>query len=243
MAAIYWRELSAFLSGLIGHLVIGVFLVLLGLILFVFPDTSLLAYNFATLDPLFDLAPWVFLLLIPAITMRTLAEERQQRTLELLLTQPVTPAGIVVGKWLACWTLATLALAPTLLYYYTVYELGSPRGNLDSGAIAGSYLGLVALAGIFCAIGVFASSLSQNQIVGFVLAALLCFVVYIGFDYLSALPIFVGRFDNLVQLLGIEAHYRSISRGLIVASDVVYFVTVAAYFLFAAVVAVRSSQR
>ena len=243
MLGIYQRELSAFLSGLIGYLVIGVFLVLLGLILFVFPDTSLIEYNFATLDPLFDLAPWVFLLLIPAITMRTLAEERQQRTLELLLTQPVTPGEIVLGKWLACWTLATLALVPTLLYYYTVYELGSPRGNLDSGAIAGSYLGLVALAGIFCAIGVLASALSQNQIVGFVAAALLCFVFYIGFDYVSALPIFVGRYDNLVQLLGIEAHYRSISRGLIVVSDVVYFVTVAAYFLFAAVLAVKSAQR
>ena len=243
MGPIFRREFAAFLSGLIGYLVIGVFLVLLGLILFVFPDTSLIEYNFATLDPLFDLAPWVFLLLIPAITMRTLAEERQQRTLELLFTQPVTPTQVVLGKWLACWALAALALVPTLIYYYTVHELGSPRGNLDSGAIAGSYIGLLALAGIFCAVGVFASSLSQNQIVAFVLAALLCFVVYIGFDYLSGLPIFVGRYDNLVQFLGIEAHYRSISRGLVVVSDVVYFVTVGAWFLFVSVLVVKSAQR
>ena len=243
MVSIFWREFSAFLGSLIGYLVIGVFLVLLGLIMFVFPDTSLLNYNFATLDQLFDIAPWVFLLLIPAITMRTLAEERQQRTLELLLTQPVTTTQIVGGKFLACWALASLALVPTLLYYYTVYELGSPRGNLDSGAIAGSYIGLLFLAGIFCAIGIFASALSQNQIVGFVLAALLCFVVYQGFDYLSGLPVFVGRYDNLVQLLGIEAHYRSISRGLIVTSDVVYFVTVAAWFLYASVFVVNRSQR
>ena len=243
MVSIFWREFSAFLGSLIGYLVIGVFLVLLGLIMFVFPDTSLLNYNFATLDQLFDIAPWVFLLLIPAITMRTLAEERQQRTLELLLTQPVTTTQIVNGKFLACWALASLALVPTLLYYYTVYELGSPRGNLDSGAIAGSYIGLLFLAGIFCAIGIFASALSQNQIVGFVLAALLCFVVYQGFDYLSGLPVFVGRYDNLVQLLGIEAHYRSISRGLIVASDVVYFVTVAVWFLYASVFVVNRSQR
>ena len=124
-----------------------------------------------------------------------------------------------------------------------MHELGSPRGNLDSGAIAGSYVGLLFLAGIFCAIGVFASALSQNQIVAFVLAAALCFVVYIGFDYLSGLPVFVGRYDNLVQLLGIEAHYRSISRGLVVVSDVVYFVTVGAWFLFASVLVVKSAQR
>ena len=243
MTSVFAREFRAFLSGLIGYLVIGVFLVLLGLVLFVFPDTSLLNYGFASLDQLFDMAPYVFLLLIPAITMRTLAEERQQRTLELLLTQPVTPTEIVVGKFLACWALAALALVPTLLYYYTVWELGSPRGNLDAGAIAGSYLGLLALAGIFCAIGVFASSLTQNQIVAFVLAALLCFVVYQGFQFVSGLPVFVGRFDNAVQLLGIEAHYRSISRGLVVLSDVVYFVTVAAWFLYAAVVSVNRAQR
>ncbi len=243
MVSIFWREFSAFLSSLIGYLVIGVFLVLLGLIMFVFPDTSLINYNFATLDQLFDIAPWVFLLLIPAITMRTVAEERQQRTLELLLTQPVTTPQIVSGKFLACWALSILALVPTLLYYYTVYELGSPKGNLDSGAIAGSYIGLIALAGIFSAIGVFASTLSQNQIVGFVLAALMCFVVYAGFDYLSGLPIFVGRYDNFVQLLGIEAHYRSISRGLVVLSDVVYFITVAGWFLYASVLVVNRSQR
>ncbi len=243
MVSIFWREFSAFLSGLIGYLVIGVFLVLLGLVMFVFPDTSLINFNFASLDQLFDIAPWVFLFLIPAITMRTLAEERQQRTLELLLTQPVTTPQIVVGKFLACWALAALALVPTLIYYYTVHELGSPKGNLDSGAIAGSYLGLLALAGIFCAIGVFASTLSQNQIVGFVLAALLCFVVYQGFDYLSRLPVFVGRYDNFVQLLGIEAHYRSISRGLVVLSDVVYFATVAGWFLYASVVVINRTQR
>ena len=139
--------------------------------------------------------------------------------------------------------MAALALVPTLIYFYTVYELGSPRGNLDAGAIAGSYVGLLFLAGIFCAVGVFASALSQNQIVAFVLAAALCFTVYIGFDYLSGLPVFVGRYDNLVQLLGIEAHYRSISRGLIVVSDLVYFATVAAWFLFASVVVVKGAQR
>ena len=239
MWSVFRRELASFLSSLIGYLAIGVFLLILGLILFVFPDTSLLTFSYATLDQLFELAPWVFLFLIPAITMRTLAEERQQRTLELLITKPVTPGAIVSGKFLACLVIAVLAILPTLVYYYTVYELGSPRGNLDSGAILGSYVGLVMLAGVFCAIGVFASSLSQNQIVGFLLAALLCFVFHFGFQLFSGLPVFIGTLDNLVQQFGIEYHYRSISRGLVLLPDIFYFVSVAAWFLFLSVLSLK----
>lgn len=242
MGSLFRKEILGFLSSLIGYLSIGVFLVLLGLVLFVFPDTSLLSYNFATLDQLFEMAPWVFLILIPAITMGSLAEERQQRTLELLLTKPLTPAQIVLGKYFACVALSALAILPTLIYYYTVYELGSPKGNLDSGAIIGSYMGLLFLASIFCAIGMFASSLSQNQIVGFLLAALLCFLVHFGFQYLSNLPVFVGSFDNLVQKLGIEFHYRSISRGLVLIPDVVYFITVAGWFLFTTTLVLKKQR-
>ncbi len=242
MLSIYKKELSAFFSGLIGYLAIGVFLLLLGLILFVFPDTSLLNYNFASLDQLFELAPWVFLILIPAITMRSLAEEQQQRTLELLLTYPITPSQIVLGKYFACVSIAVLAIVPTFIYYYTIYELGSPRGNLDSGAIAGSYVGLIFLASIFCAIGIFTSSLSQNQIVGFLTAAVLCFLVHYGFKYLSNLPIFVGKLDNVIQQLGIEHHYRSISRGLVLLPDVVYFVTVAGWFLYSTILRLQSQR-
>lgn len=242
MYSVYRKELQGFFSSLIGYLTIGVFLLVLGLIMFVFPDTSLLNFSYATLDQLFEIAPWVFLILIPAVTMRALAEERQQRTLELLLTYPLSPTQIVLGKYFASLTIAVLALLPTLLYYYTVYELGSPQGNLDSGAIAGSYLGLVFLAGIFCAIGMFASSLSQNQIIGFLLAATLCFLMHYGFQFVSNLPIFVGRVDNAVQLFGIEQHYRSISRGLIVLADVVYFVSVAAWFLYVTVLRVKAER-
>lgn len=242
MGSVYRKELGAFFSSLVGYLAIGVFLILLGLVLFVFADTSLLNYNFATLDQLFEIAPWVFLILIPAITMRSLAEERQQRTMELLLTYPLTPTQIVLGKYFACLTIAALAILPTLLYYYTVYELGSPRGNLDSGAIAGSYVGLLFLAGIFSAIGVFASSLSQNQIVGFLAAAFLCFLVHYGFQFLSNLPVFVGKLDNLIQQLGIEYHYRSISRGLVLFPDIFYFVSVAGWFLYTTILNVKTQQ-
>ena len=235
MWSVFRKELNAFFSSAVGYLAIGVFLVVLGLLLFVFPDTSLLNYPFASLDQLFDVAPWVFLILIPAVTMRTLAEERQRRTLELLLTHPLTPAQIVVGKYLACVTIAVLALLPTLLYYYTVYELGSPRGNLDAGAIAGSYVGLALLASVFAAIGLFASSLSSNQIVGFLLAALLCFLVHYGFEFMSRAPAFVGTLDNLIQQLGLEYHYRSISRGLVLVTDLLYFGSVAAWFLYTTV--------
>ena len=236
MLAVYRRELAALLSSLIGYLAIGVFLVLLGLVLFVFPDTSLLEYNYATLDQLFEVAPWVFLFLVPALTMRSLAEERQQRTVELLLSYPLTPAQVVLGKYLACVTIAALAILPTLLYYYTVYEVAA-------GAVAGSYAGLFLLAAVFCAVGLFASSLSQNQIVGFLLAVLLCFAVHFGFQFVSTLPVFFGTLDDLVQRLGGEFHYRSISRGLIVLPDVVYFVSLAAWFLFLATLSLKHAPR
>jgi len=242
MWSVYQKELSGFFSGLVGYLAIGVFLVVLGLILFVFPDTSLLNYNYATLDQLFEIAPWVFLFLIPAITMRSLAEEQQQRTLELLLTYPITPTQIVLGKFFACVTIAALALLPTLLYYYTVHELGSPRGNLDAGAIAGSYVGLLFLAAIFCAIGLFASSLSRNQIVAFLTAALLCFLVHYGFDFLSAVPLFIGKLDNVIQQFGIDYHYRSISRGLVLLADMVYFTSVAGWFLYTTVLVLNTRR-
>ena len=243
MWSIYQRELSSFLSSAIGYLAVGVFLTLLGLLMFVFPQTSILEYNFATLDQLFGVAPLVFLVLLPAVTMRTFAEERQRATLEVLLTRPPGATAIVTGKFLACLTLAVVAILPTLLYYYTVYELGSPRGNVDSGAIAGSYAGLIALAAIFCAVGLLASSLTQNQIVAFLLAGLLCFLLHYGFEFLSALPVFLGSYDGLVQSLGIEAHYLSISRGLVVFSDVVYFVSVTVYFLALTVLVIQNRAR
>ena len=231
MYSIFRKEISAFFSSLIGYIVVGVFLLLMGLVMWVFPDYSVLDSNYATLDTLFGMAPLVFLFLIPAVTMRTLAEEKQSGTIELLATRPISDWQIVGGKFLACWLLVAFALLPTLLYYVTVYQLGSPKGNLDTGGIAGSYIGLLLLAGAFTAIGVLASSLTNNQIVAFVLATFLCFFMYLGFDFLSRLPIFYGKTDDVVQSIGMDYHYNALSRGVLDTRDLVYFGSIITVFL------------
>ena len=181
MWVIYKKELTTFFNNLTGYLVLGVFLTVMGLFLFVFPETSLLESNFASLEPFFEMAPSLFLFLVPAITMRLLAEERQLGTLALLLTKPIDEFGLIIGKFLAAITLILLALIPTLFYYLTLYYLGSPVGNLDSGAIWGSYLGLLLLGSAFSSIGMLASSLTENQIVAFVIAVTGCFLFFYGF--------------------------------------------------------------
>ncbi len=231
MTSIFRKEINAFFSSLIGYITVGVFLVLMGLIMFVFPDFSLLNYNYATLDQLFDIAPLIFLFLIPAVTMRSFAEEHQSGTIELLVTRPLHDLEIVLGKYLANLFLVLIALLPTLLYYYTVYQLGSPKGNLDSGAILGSYIGLFFLGGTFVSIGIFASSLTDNQIVAFVLATFLSFFFYWGFFFFSKLPVFIGKMDDLIQKIGIDYHYASISRGVIDTRDIFYFLSVIGVFI------------
>jgi ABC-2 type transport system permease protein len=231
MLSIFKKEINTFFSSLIGYIVIAVFLVLTGLLLWIFPDTSLLNQNFATLDPLFDLAPMIFMFLIPALTMRTLAEETQTGTIEFLTTKPLTDWQIVLGKFLACIVLVAFALLPTLIYYVTMYQLGSPEGNLDSGAIMGSYLGLLLLGGVFVAIGIFASSMTNNQIVAFLMAAFLCFFLHWGFDYLSRLPFLIGNGDDIIQMFGIDYHYRSISKGVIDLADLAFYGSLIFFFL------------
>ena len=236
MLSIYLKEISTFFSSLIGYIVIGVFLILIGSVMWIFPETSILEYNYATMDQLFDIAPMVFVFLIPAITMRSFAEENQSGTIELLATRPISDLQIVMGKFLACLTLVAFALLPTLIYYYSVYQLGFPEpGNLDSGAIMGSYFGLFLLAASFVSIGILASSFSNNQIVAFVLATFLCFFIHWGFQFISLLPIFVGKFDDVVQMFGIDYHYISISRGVVDSRDVLYFFSVVAFFIAATV--------
>ncbi len=235
MRSIFKKEINAFFSSLIGYIVIGVFLVLMGLVMWVFPDYSVLDSKYANMDTLFGIAPMVFMFLIPAVTMRTFAEEKQSGTIELLVTRPISDWQIVGGKFLACFTLVVFALLPTVLYYLTVYNLGAPPGNLDSGGIAGSYIGLLFLAAVFVAIGVFSSSLTNNQIIAFVMATFLCFFVYLAFGFLSRLPVFFGKTDDVVQSIGIEYHYNSVSRGVLDSRDVVYFLSVIALFLAATV--------
>jgi len=235
MLSIFNKEINAFFSSLIGYIVIGVFLLLMGLVMWVFPDYSVLDNNYATMDTLFSMAPLIFLFLIPAVTMRTLAEEKQSGTIELLVTRPISDWQIVGGKFFASLALVAFALLPTVLYYVTVYQLGAPKGNLDTGGIIGSYIGLLFLAGAFVAIGVFASSLTNNQIVAFVLATFLCFFVFLAFDALSRLPVFYGKTDDIVQSFGISYHYNSVSRGVLDSRDLLYFVSLIAVFIAATV--------
>ena len=231
MLAVYRKEINAFFASLIGYVVIGVFLIVTGLFLFVFPETSLLNYGYATLGPFFTLAPNVLLFLIPAICMRALAEERQTGAIELLVTRPLTDWQIVLGKFLACVTLVVVALLPTVLYYYSVYQLGEPVGNIDTGGTIGSYIGLLFLSMAFVSIGLFASALTTNQVVSFLLALALCFWCYFGFDYLASLPVFYGNGDRLLGSLGMQEHFQSLGRGLIDTRDVVYFLSVTGLFL------------
>lgn len=230
MIAVFRKEVNTFFSSLIGYIVIAVFLLVTGLFMFVFPDSNLLDAGYASLGPFFTLVPNVLTFIVPALTMRAFAEERQTGALELLITRPLTDADIVLGKFLAGLALVVVALLPTLLYYVTLYQLGSPAGNIDAGGTAGSYLGLLFLAMGFVAIGLFASSLTSNQIVSFLLALALIFTLYFGFDLLAGL--FTGRAALFVQSLGMQDHFRSLGRGLIDSRDVVYFLSLTGFFLF-----------
>ncbi|MEK6614617.1 MAG: gliding motility-associated ABC transporter permease subunit GldF [Bacteroidota bacterium] len=231
MFTLFKKEIRAFLSSLIGYIAISVFLLLVGLFLWILPTPSNILNNgYAGLDSLFSLAPWVFLFLIPAITMRSFADEKKTGAIEFLLTKPLTDLQIIFAKYLASVTLALFSLLPTLIYYYTIYKLGNPVGNIDSGGTYGSYIGLFFLASAFTAMGIFASSLSDNQIVAFILAVFFCFFGYIGFEYISMLDLF-GKVDELILAIGINDHYISMSRGVIDTRDVVYYLSVIGIFI------------
>lgn len=239
MIQVFAKEFNSFLNSLIAYIVIGAFLTGIGLLMWVFPETSVLDYGFADLDTLFSMGPYVFIFLIPAITMKSFAEEKKMGTLELLLTKPLSDWSVVLGKFLAAWALVFLALIPTVIYYYSVYRLGNPIGNIDSAGVLGSYIGLALLAMVFCSIGLLASSLTANQIVSFILAAFLCFIVYMGFDSLSS---FGGNSALAVKQVGILYHYESLSKGLIDSRDVMYFLSVTGLILLTTKVVISSRQ-
>jgi ABC-2 type transport system permease protein len=225
---IFKKEITSYFSSLVAYVTIGIFLLVLGLFLWVFPDSSILDYGYAGLDTLFSIAPYLFMFLIPAITMRSLAEERKEGTFELLVTRPLTDVQIVLGKYLASVVLLICALLPTLVYYYTVRVLGTPQGNIDTGGVIGSYIGLFLLGSGFAAIGLFASAITKNQIIAFALAVFLCFFIFSGFDSLSGL---LSLQDYSVQDLGITEHYSSISRGVLDTRDLAYFIILATLFI------------
>ena len=233
MFTIFKKELRTFFSNATGYIVIGIFLILTGLFLWVIPgEYNIIDSGYANVDGLFYLAPWMFLFLCPAVTMRLFSEEIQTGTWELLVTKPVSKMNIVLGKYLAGLVLVSLAIIPVLIYYFSVSYLAEPAGNIDSGAFWGSFIGLFFLAAIYVAIGTFSSSLSTNQIISFVAAVVLSFFFYYGFEVLTGF-FSSGQSVQILDTLGIHAHYKSMSRGVIDSRDVLYFVIVSTIFIYA----------
>ncbi len=233
MWSLYKKEIASFFSSLTGYLVIGVFIIITGLFLWVIPgQMNILFGGYATLESLFYLAPWLYLFLVPAVTMRLFAEEKRTGTIELLYTRPISELQIVLAKYFAGVSLVVISLIPTLIYFYSVIQLGNPVGNIDYGGTWGSFIGLFFLAAIYVAIGTFCSSLSDNQIVSFVLAVLLSFIIYYGFESLSEI-ISSNQLKSSIVFMGIDDHYQSISRGVIDSRDILYFLSAISIFIYA----------
>lgn len=233
------KEFRQFFSSLTGYIAISVFLLINGLFLFVFPDTNLFDYGYATLDTFFDQSPWVLLLLIPAITMRSFADEYKTGTFELLRTRPLTNAQLVGGKYVGALSVVTIALLPTCMYVVTLQSLSGQSG-IDTGAVAGSYAGLFLLCAVFTAVGTCTSSFTSNSVVAFLVSALLCFLLYNGFQAISRIPLLAEGADYYIEMLGIDFHYRNISRGVIDTRDLLYFITMAGMMLYIAARKIRA---
>ena len=225
MLAIFIKEINTFLNSLIAYIVIGVFLTSIGLLMWVFPESSILEYGYADMGTLFSMGPYVFMFLIPAITMKFFAEEKRTGTEELLMTQPLTNLDLILGKYFAGFALVILAIIPTFIYFYSVYSLGNPVGNLDVSGTVGSYIGLICLGGVFVSIGILSSVLTDNQVVSFVLAVFLCFLIYSGFSSLATIDVW-GNSSLFLQQISVLYHYESLSRGLIDFNDLIYFLSV-----------------
>lgn len=225
MFTIFIKEVNYFLNTLIAYVVISVFLTSIGLLMWVFPETSVLTYGYADMETLFAFGPYVFMFLIPAITMRMFAEEAKTGTLELLFTRPLTDWQIIMGKYLSAYFLVIFALIPTLLYYYTIYQLGSPVGNIDTPGVIGSYVGIVLLGGVFTSIGIFSSAITSNQIIAFIVSVFICFMLYAGFSSLSSMNIW-GNAAYTIEQFSISYHYNAMSKGLLDSRNLLYFFSV-----------------
>lgn len=243
MFSLILKEINSFLNSLIGYVVVIVFLAIIGLFLWVFPGTSfnLLEAGYANLDPLFAVTPFMYLLLIPAITMRLFSEERKAGTLELLLTRPLTEMQVVMAKYISALLLVLFSLLPTLVYMFSISKIAFPAGAIDTGSVWGSYVGLFLLGACFVSIGLFASSLADNQVVAFIIGFALCLFMFKGMEGLSGL-IGSGKTGALFIDLGINAHYLSMSRGVIDTRDLVYFISVILIFLFVTRLVIESRK-
>lgn len=231
MISIAKKELHQFFSSLTGYITIILFLLVNAVYLFVLKDSNIFDFGYVTLSAFFDLAPWVFIFLIPALAMRSFADEFKTGTFETLQTRPLTNWQIVLGKYFAILIVVIIALIPTLIYVVTIRSLSS-TGDIDSGAIIGSYIGLFLLASVFAAISTWCSSLSSNAVIAFLVSAFACIILYFGFDAISKLPVFTGNADYYIEMLGINFHYQSISRGVVDTRDVIYFLSIVFLFLF-----------
>ncbi len=240
MRELILKEVRGFLGTLIGQVVVVVFLLITGLFLWVFPG-NILDSGYADLAPLFFIAPWVFLFLVPAVTMRSFSEEKRTGTIELLLTKPLTEMQLVLAKYIAAVVLVVFALIPTLVYWYSLHDLAMPRGNLDNGGIVGSYIGLLFLGSCFAAIGVFASAITENQVVAFMIAVFLSFFLYLGFDLIASFDAF-GALEGPIKAIGIQDHYASLSRGVLDLRDVIYFIAIITVFLLLTRAALQSRR-
>ena len=243
MLSIYLKELRSFLSSIIGYVFILIYLIASGLFHWILSyNTNLLEGAEADLIPFFNLSPVILLILIPAITMRSIAEERRTGTIELLFTKPISDLGIILAKYFAGVTLMIIAIIPTIVYFFSMYYMGKPIGIIDLGASLTSYLGLILLGSVFVSIGIFASSLTSSQIVSFILAMFLCWFIYDGLELLGSFSQ-VGNSDAIIRYFGISSHYNSIKKGLVDTSDIVYFISVIFLFLYASLSSVKSLKR
>lgn len=231
MWSICKKEINQFFSSLTGYIAIVLFLLINGIFLFVLKESSILDYGYATLEKYFDLAPWVLLFLIPAISMRSFSDEYKSGTLEILLTKPLTKSQIVLGKYFSILIICLFVIVPTFLYVFTIKYL-STSGSIDTGGIIGSYMGLFLLSASFASISICCSGGSSNAVVAFLLSAFVCVLVYFGFNSISKLPLFQGNADYYLEKIGIDFHYKSMSRGMLDTRDVVYFLSVIYLCLF-----------
>jgi ABC-2 type transport system permease protein len=242
MYSIFRKELFGFFHSIMGYVVIIVFLLVCGLFMWVLPDSNIIDYGYASMEKFFDFAPWVLMFLIPAITMRTFPDEFKSNTIELLLTKPIKELQIILGKYFASIVLVLICLFPTLIYLLCIKMLATSQHYIDSGAIIGSYVGLFFLVAAFTAIGMWCSSLTSNTVVGFLLAFFGCYILYSGFEAISALPVFVGNIDYLLSQIGLQFHYKNISKGVIDTRDVIYFSSVALLFILATQVVLHNRK-
>ena len=241
MWSIFKKEWSQFFGSLTGYVSIGVFLLVMGLNVFVF-EGNVLESGYATLDVFFGLAPWIMILMVPAITMRSFSEEFQSGTIEMLATKPLSDTQIILGKYLAAFSLLIFALAPTLIYFFAIKTLSLEGAGIDSGATWGSYIGLLLLGMLFTAAGIWSSTFSNNQIVAFLAGVFLCYLVFDAFYRISLLSVFAGSADYIIQSFGAGAHYDAISRGVIDSRDLVYFFSVSALFLLFTKISVEGKK-